>query len=232
MHISPTCQSIRDKTISFPPKQPGYYDFPSCMLDKAGLQIQHEWNHTVITNLMSALPHFDVAPKLEDPSTLPWRVLWPYHPVIETFGQGKTRLPDDGPFFYPDDLNSTLQEILPSALDGMRDCIVVEPIKRVVIYHRAAPARHKCAVFLAARMDGDIAPYFRTLWDRDENTPLPSTDPGLQTTISARLQTAHEVLMGHARPMHKSGWTIKRRISSRLLISRARWLLLVPPLLH
>ena len=87
MHISPTCQSIRDKSINFPPKEPGYYEFPSCMLDKAGLQIQHEWNRTVLTNLMSALPHFDVAPKPEDPSTLPWRVLWPYHPVIETFGQ-------------------------------------------------------------------------------------------------------------------------------------------------
>ena len=55
-------------------------------------------------------------------------------------------------------------------------------------------------------MDGDLAPYFQTLWNRDENTPLPTTDPGLQTIISSRLQTAYDILLGHARPMHKSGW--------------------------
>ena len=83
----------------------------------------------------------------------------------------------------------------------------MEPVRRVVIYHRAAPARHKCAVFLAARLEGELAPYFQTLWNRDENTPLPTTDPTFyQTIILGRLQHAFDILMGCGRPMHRSRW--------------------------
>ena len=84
MQITPTCQEIYDRSIPFPPAEPGYNIFPTCMIDKAQpcLQIQHEWDPTCITNLMSALPHFDIPARTDDPSPLPWRVLWPYHPVI------------------------------------------------------------------------------------------------------------------------------------------------------
>ena len=97
-------------------------------------------------------------------------------------------------------------DTLPNTLDDLRDYILVEPRSRVVIYHGEGPVRHRCAVFLAARMKGDIAPYFRNLWTRDENTPLPSTDPGMYATIQTKLHEAYEILLGRGRVMHKSTW--------------------------
>ena len=206
MNISPTCQMIHDQLLQFPPAEHGYYEFPSCMIDKADLQIQHEYIHPKIDKLMAALPHFDVAPRHDDLSTLPWRVLWPFHPVIDTFGHTRYKLPADNPFLYPDNLNDAISETLPKTLEELRDYIVVEPKSRVVIYHREGPVRHRCAVFLGARMKGDIAPYFRTLWTRDENTPLPSPDTGLYATIQTKLHEAQEILLGRGRVMHKSTW--------------------------
>ena len=130
MHITPTCQQIYERSIPFPPPEPGYNTFPECMIDKAHLQIQHEWDPTLITKLMSALPHFDIPARIDDPSPLPWRVLWPYHPVIETFGQAKCRLPDNNPFFYLHDLVETdpaFAGIIPDDLDKNSDFIVVNP---------------------------------------------------------------------------------------------------------
>ena len=206
MNISPTCQMIYDQLLQFPPQEHGYHEFPGCMIDKFELQIQHEYEHPKIDKLMTALPHFDVAPRPDDLSTLPWRVLWPFHPVIDTFGHTRYKLPPDSPFLYPDNLNDSISETLPRTLDELRDYIVIEPKTRVVIYHREASVRHRCAVFLGARMTGDIAPYFRTLWARDENTPLPSTDPGMYATIQTKLHEAYEILMGRGRVMHKSSW--------------------------
>ena len=164
---------------------------------------------------MSALPHFDIPARIDDPSPLPWRVLWPYHPVIETFGQAKCRLPDDNPFFYLQDLvdnNPAFAGTIPDDLERNSDFIVVDPVRRVVIYHRVAQARHKCAIFLASRVEGELAPYFQSLWHRDENTPLPTTDPTFYSTIiSTRLQQAFDILMGRGRPMHKTGWSDHRK---------------------
>ena len=206
LNISPTCQQIHDQLLQFPPKEPGYYEFPSCMIDKSELQIQHEHNHPKIDKLMSALPHFDVSPRHDDISALPWRVLWPVHPVIDTFGHTRYKLPADSPFLYPDDLNTAISDTLPNTLDDLRDYILIEPRSRVVIYHGQGPVRHSCAVFLAARMKGDIAPYFRNLWTRDEKTPLPSTDPGMYATVQTKLHEAYEILLGRGRVMHKSTW--------------------------
>ena len=197
MQITPTCQEIYDRSIPFPPAEPGYNIFPTCMIGKSQpcLQIQHEWDPARITNLMSALPHFDIPARTDDPSPLPWRVLWPYHPVIETFGQAKCPLPDNNPFFYLQDLIETdpaFAGIIPDTLDKNSDFIVINPVQRVVIFHRVAQARHKCAVFLASRVEGELAPYFQSLWHRNENTPLPTTDPTFYSTIiSTRLQQAY-----------------------------------------
>ena len=212
MQITPTCQEIYDRSIPFPPVAPGYNIFPTCMIDKSDpcLQIQHEWDATRITNLMSALPHFDIPARTDDPSPLPWRVLWPYHPVIETFGQAKCQLPDNNPFFYLHDLIQTdpaFAGIIPDTLDKNSDFIVINPVQRVVIFHRVAQARHKCAVFLASRVEGELAPYFQSLWHRNENTPLPSTDPTFYgTIIPTRLQQAYDILTGVGRPMHRTAW--------------------------
>ena len=209
MQITPTCQEIYDRSIPFPPPEPGYNTFPECMIDKAHLQIQHEWDPPLITNLMSALPHFDVPARIDDPSPLPWRVLWPYHPVIETFGQAKC------PFFYLHDLvesDPAFAGIIPDDLDKNSDFIVVNPVTRVVIFHRVAQARHKCAIFLASRVEGELAPYFQSLWHRDENTPLPTTDPTFYSTIiSTRLQQAYDILKGCGRPMHRTAWAEHRK---------------------
>ena len=144
-----------------------------------------------------------------------WRVLWPYRPVIETFGQAKCRLPDNNPFFYLHDLVETdpaFAGIIPDALDKNSDFIVVNPVQRVVIFHRVAQARHKCAIFLASRVEGELAPYFQSLWHRNENTPLPTTDPTFYSTIiSTRLQQAYDILMGCGRPMHRTAWAEHRK---------------------
>ena len=132
MNISPTCQMIHDQLLQFPPEEHGYYEFPGCMIDKSELQIQHEYDHPKIDKLMAALPHFDVAPRHDDLSALPWRILWPFHPVIDTFGHTRYKLPNDSPFFYPDNLNAAINDTLPRTLDELRDFIVVEPISRVV----------------------------------------------------------------------------------------------------
>ena len=132
MNISPTCQMIHDQLLQFPPREPGYYEFPSCMIDKAELQIQHEHDHPKIDKLMSALPHFDVAPRHDNISALPWRVLWPVHPVIDTFGHTRYKLPADSPFLYPDDLNTAIGDTLPNTLDDLRDYTISGLVMRTL----------------------------------------------------------------------------------------------------
>ena len=88
---------------------------------------------------------------------------------------------------------------------------MVNPVQRVVIFHRVAQA-HKCAIFLASRVEGELAPYFQSLWHRNENTPLPTTDPTFYSTIiSTRLQQAYDILMGCGRPMHRTAWAEYRK---------------------
>ena len=136
-------------------------------------------------------------------------------PVIETFGQAKCHLPDNNPFFHLHDLIETdpaFAGIIPDTLDKNSDFIVVNPVQRVVIFHRVAQARHKCAIFLASRVEGDLAPYFQSLWHRNENAPLPTTDPTFYSSIiCTRLQQAYDILTGDGRPMHRTAWAEHRK---------------------
>ena len=101
------------------------------------------------------LPHFDIPARMDDSSTLPWRVLWPYHPVI-AFGQGKCRLPMTTPFSTHMLLDKDPSVVFSHRSRELSDFIVVEPVRRVVIY--SPPL---ATAVQAARLEGESPPTSR-----------------------------------------------------------------------
>ena len=59
---------------------------------------------------------------------------------------------------------------------------------------------------MTSRLNGQRAPYFRSLVSRTDTTDLPPVDKALIRRIGERLQSALEVLIGHTKPVHKQGW--------------------------
>ena len=84
-----------------------YHTLPSSLVDKGDVSLvfAHAEGDT-LDGFMAALPQWDLPVVAGDPSSLPWRLIWTWHPVLEAFGHNKSAnssySPD--PWFYPAEL--------------------------------------------------------------------------------------------------------------------------------
>ena len=166
-----SCQQIHNRDCDFPPPQ-GYSSFPACLLDKTNLSLQHAAS-PLLDNLMAALPQWNLEPPISSHSSLPWRVIWPYHPIIETFGLTSKGLDDEDLFKYPGALPTDIREALPTVMLPLYDFIVVEPKHRIIVYHGLTAVRHRCANFIMPRLRAPLTPYFHDLTTRTDSSELP-----------------------------------------------------------
>ena len=83
-----------------------------------------------LDGFMAALPQWDLPVVAGDPSSLPWRLIWTWHPVLEAFGHNKNAnssySPD--PWFYPTELFDNQKEVyklLPAEIENYQDHVIV-----------------------------------------------------------------------------------------------------------
>ena len=88
-------QSINSRRLNWPPDI-GYSPIPYHLANRNTLHIQNSASETVCSDRLSALPHWHVPSHTQDQQPLPWLVVYPYHPIIETWAQTTTQ-----PFLTP-----------------------------------------------------------------------------------------------------------------------------------
>ncbi len=145
---------------------------------------------------MAALPQWNLEPPISSHSSLPWRVIWPYRPIIETFGHTSKGLDDEDLFKYPGALPADIQEALPSVLAPYSDFIVVEASHRIIVFHSLTAIRHRCANFIMPRLRQPLTPYFHSLTTRTESSELPT----LFTSLTGKTMQRNGTLPFHLLP--------------------------------
>ena len=161
---------------------------------------------------MAALPQWDLPVVAGDPSPLPWRLIWTWHPVLEAFGHNKSATSSytADPWFYPTELHDHQKEVyklLPVEIENYHDYVIVYPLYRLIVFHHTAKPRNKMINLLTSKLalPGD-SEYFHSLKTRRPGAPLP-TIPGWVNDVCARkLQDALLVLLRQRSPNDKSSW--------------------------
>ena len=143
-----------------------------------------------------------------DRNQVPWLVVYPYHPIIDTFGIGASRVNIPTCFIdsaeLEDDSNPELYNSLHPDLQQVWGDLII-------IYHTKKPIRVKAAKHFADRLNTN-SPYFRGLRQRNANTPIPTTPESVITQCREFLAHCREVFLGRHRPNDPTKfhtWVIK-----------------------
>ena len=197
-------QSIISRRLNWPPDI-GYSPIPYHLANRNTLHIQNSASETACSDRLSALPHWHVPSNTPDQQPLPWLVIYPYHPIIETWGTSNTGSSYPNIFIPTDELDSddnpALFNALPESLRNLWGHILISARYRYILYHTNKKIRIKAAVFLAQRLNNNT-PYFVNLRGRSEDTPLPAPSAELTGLCEAFLTRCREVLLGRRRAFH------------------------------
>ena len=177
-----TLQAINAYALAWPPDI-GYTPIPYHIVNRNTLHIQQSVSETACADRISALPHWHVPPGPRDQQTLPWLVIYPYHPIIDTWGTGHTNS-SYPPHFIPTDevdteSNPELFNLLPESLQNLWGNILISTRYRYILYHTNKKIRVKAAVFLTQRFN-NTTPYFTNLRSHTSDAPLPAPSPELK----------------------------------------------------
>ena len=88
---------------------------------------------------------------------------------------------------------------LPDALQAEWGNLLINTRYRFVLYHTKKPIRVKAAKHFGDRLT-NTTPYFRTIRDRDSNTPLPTAPRHIIDQCQTLLTKCREVFLGRRRP--------------------------------
>ena len=202
-------QSIMSRSLNWPPDI-GYSPIPYHLANRNTLHIQQSASETACSDRLSALPHWHVPSHTHDQQPLPWLVIYPYHPIIETWGTSNTGSSYPNIFIPTDELDSddnpALFNALPESLRNLWGNILISTRYRYILYHTNKKIRIKAAVFLAQRLNNNT-PYFVNLRGRSEDTPLPAPSAELTGLCEAFLTRCREVLLGRRRAFHLEDYT-------------------------
>lgn len=115
-----------------------------------------------LSDLLVALPQGNLLPPANASDQHPWRVIWVYHPIVETFSAskgGKRQIPD---WTAHSDLDPAVQAELPSVLDLNAGYLLFHKTLRLVLFHNRSVVRYKFAnwfdSFLHERVTIPICP--------------------------------------------------------------------------
>ena len=80
-----TADVIHNREIPFPPNV-GYHPVPPHTFDRSPFDLELAYASSAsVSGLMAALPQWNLDPAPEAVDTKPWRVIWPYHPILNTW---------------------------------------------------------------------------------------------------------------------------------------------------
>ena len=197
-------QSILSRNLNWPPDI-GYSPIPYHLVTRNTLHIQQSATETACSDRLSALPHWHVPSHTQDQQPLPWLVVYPYHPIIETWGTSNTNSSYPTIFIPTDELDSddnpALFNFVPESLRNLWGNILISTRYRYILYHTNKKIRIKAAVFLAQRLNNNT-PYFVNLRGRSADTPLPAPSAELTGLCEAFLTRCRDVLLGRRRAFH------------------------------
>ena len=203
-------QAVHARQVRWYPGD-SYHTLPSSLIDKSDVSLANVDGDT-LDGFMAALPHWDLPVVAGDPSTLPWRLIWTWHPVLEAFGQNKNAnssyTPD--PWFYPSDLHDNQKEVyklLPVEIENFLDHVCVYPLYRLIVFHHTSKPRHKMINLLTSKLalPGDSA-YFLSLKSRQPGAPLPTIHNWVNDTCARKLHEALLVLLRQRSANDTASW--------------------------
>ena len=188
-----------------------YHSLPSSLVDKSDVSLAHAEGDT-LDGFMAALPQWNIPPVTGDPSPLPWRLIWTWHPVLEACGLNKNAnssySPD--PWFYPSKLYDNQREIyalLPGEIENYQDHVIVYPLYRLIVFHHTSKPRKKMIHLLTSKLalPGTSA-YFLSLKNRQAGDPLPTIPDWVNDTCARKLHDALLVLLKQRTPNDVTSW--------------------------
>ena len=188
-----------------------YHTLPSSLVDKGDVSLAHAEGDT-LDGFMAALPQWDLPVVAGDPSSLPWRLIWTWHPVLEAFGHNKSAnssySPD--PWFYPAELfdnQKDVYKLLPAEIENYQDHVIVYPLYRLIVFHHTSKPGNKMINLLTSKLalPGDST-YFLSLKNRQPGDPLPTIPDWVNETCARKLHNALLVLLKQRSPNDTASW--------------------------
>ena len=202
-----------------------YHTLPSSLVDKGDVSLAHAEGDT-LDGFMAALPQWDLPVVAGDPSSLPWRLIWTWHPVLEAFGHNKSAnssySPD--PWFYPTELfdnQKDVYKLLPSEIENYQDHVIVYPLYRLIVFHHTSKPRNKMINLLTSKLafPGDST-YFLSLKNRQPGDPLPTIPDWVNETCARKLHNALLVLLKQRSPNDTASWKSYAKTNNILIPDR------------
>ena len=188
--------------LPFPP-QGGHIAVNPNIINKDNLNLQSAIPAPQLDELHASFPHWSIPARPEDGNQIPWWVVYPYHPVIDTFGTGRTYVSVPHCLLDTAEVdNEARPEIfnnLPDALQTEWGNLLINTRFRFVLYHTKKPVRIKAAKHFGDRLN-NTTPYFTTLRTRDRHTPLPTTPQHIVDQCQTLLTKCRDVFLGRKRP--------------------------------
>ena len=188
-----------------------YHTLPSSLIDKGDVSLANAQGDT-LDGFMAALPQWDLPVVAGDSSSLPWRLIWTWHPVLEAFGHNKNAnsqyTPD--PWFYPAELFDNQKEVyklLPAEIENYQDHVIVYPLYRLIVFHHASKPRNKMINLLTSKLalPGD-SEFFLSFKNRQPGDPLPTIPDWVNDTCARKLHNALLVLLKQRSANDTASW--------------------------
>ena len=161
-----------------------------------------------------------------DPSPLPWRLIWTWHPVLEAFGLNKNANSSYSPepWFYPAELFDNQKEVyklLPAEIENYQDHVVVYPLYRLIVFHHTSKPRHKMINMLTSKLAfPGASEYFLSLKNRQPGAPLPTIPDWVNDVCARKLHDALLVLLKQRTPNDTSSWKTYAKTQNILVPDR------------
>ena len=197
-----TLAQVLQRQLPFPPEGSHISVNPN-IINKENLNLQSAIPAPNLDELHASLPHWPIPARPGDGNQIQWWVVYPYHPVIDTFGTGRSQVPVPHCFLeaaeVDDEARPDVFNTLPDALQAEWGNLLINTRYRFIIYHTKKPIRVKAATHLGHRLN-NTSPYFRTIRERDRNTPLPAAPQHIIDQCQAFLTKCREVFLGRRRP--------------------------------
>ena len=127
-----TADVIHNREFPFPPSQ-GYHSETSHAFDRTpfGLELQLA-SREAVSGLMAALPQWNIDPSPEAVDPKPWRVIWPYQPILNTWSKGSGTTPNCDKFKSTAELEEATLAELPPGLDQYGQAALIFPLYRLI----------------------------------------------------------------------------------------------------
>ena len=198
-----TTDVIHNREIPFPPNV-GYFPVPPHTFDRSPFDLELAYASSAsVSGLMAALPQWNLDPASEAVDKKPWRVIWPYHPILNTWSKGSGNTPK-----HMDELDEATVAELPPGHEDYSQGALIFPLYRIIAYHTVQQVRYKFAQWLELQLSQrDLAPYFHDLRLPDRG-PVPLIPPEVVTRIAHA--DHHAMLVMHGKRNAYNAFELKK----------------------